>query len=888
MSVLKIYNSKLSRDRNARIDEIQSYLTSLTPVYETDAFQYIKLDLNLSIKLVLDQNKVGSAVGNYVDLYQDEKHFYFFINRANWKSTSTVELVLKLDTVNTFADDFTFNKKTTIHRQHKNRGYRKNVRSSSQPNSFVNFLNDYEYELLPTTSGSPSVYYYDYFESSHEDMNFVCYDEQNNIVATHPGGAYFGFKEDTFFILDDHEYEIFSITLDEIEEDNSNGLHWYVYATKPFDYSDPDSMPFSTLLPYRRHNYGNKFIYSIDRFSEGINPNLFYNPNLFTETIYERGGRDLRWYLWFQSITNDANSAVGCWLYPSEEITAFVLDPSESNDIYIQPSDLDSGKYYYLMPKKLGTNLITGGNNQPNGYDVDVNYEATLVGNVHQFTQPLIRNFKSGQFVKAEASRFTKIWKTLDNYISIEEYWINDIAGVQHVNHINRGKVARLYLKGLHTTDLPCAVSTTSTDNPKTIATFQPHAFDFTGQLDLVEKTIPALPKERTDPRIIKVIELPYCPVNFQIDPEEGKYEFVSKEFVYDNASQSPIGAGDEYNTLKLKDIDSVFGQTFEVDDTVATTCSTTLPTTIYLTDARNDNLESKIRHSEFFQPVWMYDNNTFVVRPESLNIQEGGILGATLTVDFKPSNNLNSYMLFRFDYDIQYSDIPYENYMVCNRNNEKPIYNSEYLNYLKNGYRYDVKNKETNIGRGVAQTALSVGAGIASGALVGSTAGPVGIAIGAAVGLASGIISTIATQVQSENSIQQKLDQTSNQKTSIQSSDDLCMLNIYNGNKLLYREKECSQQVKDLLLDLFFYTGYADNVQQVPDLNSRMWFNYIQCDAVFNEEAGTPYREYLEDLKARYAEGVTVYHRNEGSGYIYDWTQQFENYERELFTPIN
>ena len=83
--------------------------------------QYQQIALHKKLKLDLAQSQVGKANYNYLEIYQDSKSFYFFIDKATWKSTSTVDFELTLDTVNTFANDFTFNKKTKINRQHKDR-----------------------------------------------------------------------------------------------------------------------------------------------------------------------------------------------------------------------------------------------------------------------------------------------------------------------------------------------------------------------------------------------------------------------------------------------------------------------------------------------------------------------------------------------------------------------------------------------------------------------------------------------------------------------------------------------------------------------------------------------------------------------------------------------
>ena len=79
------------------------------------------------------------------------------------------------------------------------------------------------------------------------------------------------------------------------------------------------------------------------------------------------------------------------------------------------------------------------------------------------------------------------------------------------------------------------------------------------------------------------------------------------------------------------------------------------------------------------------------------------------------------------------------------------------------------------------------------------------------------------------------------------------------------------------MIADLFYYTGYKHNKLEKPNLTSRYWFNFIQCSPVFNEEGASPYNDYIDDIKARYEAGITVYHSHNG---VYDWDQELENWE--------
>lgn len=80
---------------------------------------------------------------------------------------------------------------------------------------------------------------------------------------------------------------------------------------------------------------------------------------------------------------------------------------------------------------------------------------------------------------------------------------------------------------------------------------------------------------------------------------------------------------------------------------------------------------------------------------------------------------------------------------------------------------------------------------------------------------------------------------------------------------------------MKESLYDLFRFTGYATNVQKLPDLNSRCRYNFVQCEAKFLNEDEDVLKPYVDDIKSRYSTGVTVYHNVD---FTWDWDQNYEN----------
>lgn len=132
------YKSLLNQDKNFVLDDldgnrtIESYLSTLQNVF-IDEFQYIKNQLTLSIKINMNQTNlemIDSKDLNYVKIqnYDEssailERPYYYFVINKTWRSKETIELVLVMDTINTFKfnSDYVVNSKSLVKRMHKNR-----------------------------------------------------------------------------------------------------------------------------------------------------------------------------------------------------------------------------------------------------------------------------------------------------------------------------------------------------------------------------------------------------------------------------------------------------------------------------------------------------------------------------------------------------------------------------------------------------------------------------------------------------------------------------------------------------------------------------------------------------------------------------------------------
>lgn len=376
---------------------------------------------------------------------------------------------------------------------------------------------------------------------------------------------------------------------------------------------------------------------------------------------------------------------------------------------------------------------------------------------------------------------------------------------------------------------------------------------------------------DRTDSKIVKVIKLPYAPYNFSYS---GSILIIPNEWEF--------GTFGTLNFLKLKDLNTKFNYDFNssVDNLNALFLLTSAPD---YTQARSDYWESKIYHSDYYVPKVVYDSFAFGFNMEKvdLNYVHTNNADTQLKVTFTCTTTINSRFMLRFP---QYQcgklgTQDYNDVMPIVRNNEIALYNVPYINYIRTGYNYDVKSKN----RQNAMNFLSLGLGIAG--TIGSlflptTALTLPIVVGMGGSTIKSLVSTISSASQSEQNIQQKLQEAQAQGASVSGSDDVDLMSEYTGNRASLMTYKASDTMHELLLDLFYYTGYTDNVMGVPNLNTRKWFNFVSCEALItmvNGQLVNISEEIQAELINLWKAGVTILHKVNG---VYDMEQVKENAE--------
>lgn len=124
MGRLRLYQTDFDPTDNFYIEDIESYFRTLpagAKRYEWNNLNYLKLGMNITIKLPLDQVHQIENTCNYAVIEQDNNTYYYFVVDAKWIAKRTIQLVLTLDTVQTFFTKLKWSDKTQIMRETQQR-----------------------------------------------------------------------------------------------------------------------------------------------------------------------------------------------------------------------------------------------------------------------------------------------------------------------------------------------------------------------------------------------------------------------------------------------------------------------------------------------------------------------------------------------------------------------------------------------------------------------------------------------------------------------------------------------------------------------------------------------------------------------------------------------
>jgi len=585
---------------------------------------------------------------------------------------------------------------------------------------------------------------------------------------------------------------------------------------------------------------------NIDTIPENINPILQCGSTEGTK-LEEKAPLNVDWYLLYRNQDDPSESLVNpveCYLIPENEL--------KTNTSYIQdgrltPSWLTEGKYYW--------------------FKVASGQTATLSNGVSVSTRLLIT--KAGNKINVMEFSWSLVGSPPTIPVAILESQYDDI------NYIDF-------------TGLPIdynVYDTLPTIDGSFIVNTDVDEYQFTNTTTSA-KIDPISNLDRTDSKNIKLIKLPYCPYSFNTSGGDTLLIAGNTDWEYVAISQYNGGI---FHALKLKDMSTKLENSFTTTSIMPFSALQVESFNPSVNDTRQSFLDSKLYNSEFYKPTFVYDSFTFNFQLEKCDIDyyqdNPNYVNFYLPIKFLVTSTINSKFLMKFSsYVIKLGTENYSNVMNIAVNNEEVLYNVPYINYVRTGYNYDIKNKNLNAistWSGVSASAIGMGVSLVLPSVPLKVAG----VISSGLALAVSLINAVITTQKNEATLQNKILQEKNQASSVVGSDDVDLRSEYTENRFKYLVYKPSPVMESLINDLFFYTGYTSNRMGIPTHNNRINFDFLQADISLNNE-GSMSQDIIEEIINSFKTGVTYIHKvdSRSGANKWDMNQQLENWEASLF----
>ena len=809
----------LTPSSNFKVDDMATFLSKYGAIYSQSPFQYLKPQYEMDIKIDMGQINMIPAYSSlcYVSIASQQTAttpLYYFITRMEWASEKAIRLHLVMDVLNSFNKGESVplvSPKTTIHRQHEDRF---ELRGGWGEEHLIASVNDDADALIEDDT---------YYLRVTQKMTGLPQDADATFQITTAdvkinGGGFYD-QEDL-----DH--------LEVLPYNYYGDGYWYVVVRWVITAEDYDRVDDELVVNvYGKTEYVTPKHYAvIDPNDEGIHPVLVKTSEALLPQVAGES-----WNLIYRNDDNIDETA-----YNQDNPVTCSLVPDHSLPIEYQggagafaPNDIPSDYTQFPIEKNNGQEyFITYSGNE---YHYRLSWLYT--GGAHWAYLAYIPVLhRSGSVLNID---IREVWKTRGGEYSYGGP-IRTFSGVTGITFVNAP--ANIYYYN-QATDFDGYKSTSNGSLP--VGALISSAVKGVTDID------------RKDAKLIKIIKLPLPPSPWE-NTGSGYYfsgwTYDAGDRIYNLASDTPIF---DYKFLS------------SLDNPLAYLKGQTL--TIGIADRFME--DPKLKASEFYRPSFVYDSFNFDWALERVDSVEWNKQAQNkLPIRFVTSSTFNSKFAFIFeDYILKYGLGNYENVLPISRNNELPIFTSQYVNYLRTAYRYDLKNVQ----RSKVSSAIQ-GLGAVAGGVMGAFTGNA-LAVGGAV---FGVVNAIMGAQRAEEGLKSKLAQMEAQAVGVGNADDIDLLMAYSNNQAKLCIYEPLPNMKHALDDLFYYCGYAVEKSGIPNENSRIWFNFVQADMVFYRNKACP-DWAIEKLKEKYREGVTILHKFNGE---YNPEQTKENWERALY----
>lgn len=416
---------------------------------------------------------------------------------------------------------------------------------------------------------------------------------------------------------------------------------------------------------------------------DGITPQLYHED---LDDDIENADAAGDWYLMY--VANNETGAVEGKDYP---INAYIINETEINqEIYtyrINKETLTQTTAYWFG-SALGDSFSTTDYMQINGRKVYLN-----------------GLFKIEKEIATPKWNIYQFWGNLKTKYIYNDFSIIDFSATAKLYIVDKDKDFQIENGSI--------AQAAATIKQLTSGTLYPTKTKLADNLNAIESV------DRTDTRLLSIIKLPYAPINIII-PEEGEIQLPSEVTIESITWQNQ-------QTNYYFKVNSNYLSAFENEIKIANYAVLMYEQKSKINDTRNDETESALYRSEFYQFRFVYDSFVYTLPFEMLADDFLKTLKPSdkiLSLKMITTSTMNSRFLFDFEnsgngFKFKKSEQDYPHIMVVARNNNIAIYNSEYINYMRNGYNYDVKAKNAellNAGLNIGTGVLSTGIGLITG----------------------------------------------------------------------------------------------------------------------------------------------------------------------------
>lgn len=904
--------------KNYVLDNMEQYLGTLTATHTFTEYQYQRMLLEMSFKFNLSQdyqtyNYIQNP--NYIKITftinNTTLYYYYFITKFVQKANSTIECEAVMDTLNTFhygasgyQNYYSLKDTTLVTREHKNRlvkvggnNYSFVPMNSEQQDicfywlsgdsaigseegknspwialdlgALINFMKQYPLSNFGGISseipvGTPDSYVFEegievLYPSLSKAIVSSIYFTNNSVVFTDKDG-----NNETITFDDLYPYGIGSITFRFLAGDLWEDIAPRMNITYPTTWEQI----IGYFMQYTAVQNANKYYRIIDKFNEGIDTMLFKKSE---EYLTSQDGFN-SWYLVYKNQNDPATSGdkEADYVNPvklfitSDEGYTITQNSSLVLQVTIRPEDLPLGNNVeeFLWINKTMTDSSNG---------------EVIIGSTTYKIVGLTNNYGTNEFYAIgfrHKNNSDNYFKEIFGYrynangtfvecislgVNVEQFACKHIieGGVVYLSFwrgaSNLQSTAKTPL-GEYSHRLPINSGTATTSQTYTAKKFN--------QLDL------------SDPKLIKVLMIPYAPLEFFDKSRD--YKVLPAESVWNVTEEmleisNPQTINFDWNPL------FTLSQTPYSPLIIEGSVDSPVPNVL-----KNKKYESKLFHSDYYMPKFVYDEYTFGFRLELVNRQEFlssyGEVISTFTMNYHVSKNLASRFMFTFFNYITtyYEEHDYNNIVIVDRNNDIPLYTNAYMNYMKLGYQFDTKNIQQTKATNYITMALSLVGSIVSFATSGATGGA-GIAGGVALltsTTASGIRAITSAQQQDRQLVQKQLE-LMNQSTTVSTNSDTELLKKYSLNKPKLVYYGLSEVMENAMFNFFYLFGYATQEYKAPSVNTRSIFNFVQAEIQY--ETYNFNDDIAEDIRQKWKEGIFFIHYYNST---YDFSFKYENWE--------